>query len=112
MRFHARPRAYRSSSSHNAGCTDAAKKGVQKHKDWDYGQNNKTIFKEYDFKAKHGIEGVGRADAVDLGNRIVYELKPNNARAIRQGWKQLNRYTAALEEAFPGTEWIKILITY
>ncbi len=55
---------------------------------------------------------VGRADAVDLKNRIVYELKPNNARAIRQGWKQLNRYTAALEKAFPGTEWIRILITY
>ena len=97
---------------HNAGCTDAAKKGIQKHNDWDYGQNKKTIFKEYDFKARHGIEGVGRADAVDLGNRIVYELKPNNARAIRQGWKQLNRYTAALEELFPGTEWIKVLITY
>ena len=95
---------------HNAGCTEAAKKGVQKHKDWDYGQNNKTIFKEYDFKTRHGIEGVGRADAVDIGNRIVYELKPNNTRAIRQGWKQLNRYTAALEKAYPGTEWIKILI--
>ncbi len=58
------------------------------------------------------IKGIGRADAVDTGNYIVYELKPNNTRAIRQGWKQLNRYVAALEQAFPGSKWIKILITY
>ncbi len=91
---------------HNAGCTDAAKKGIQKHKEWDYGQNNDTIFKEVK------LGNAGRADAVDFGNRIIYELKPNNPRAIRQGWKQLNRYAAALEKLDPGSQWIKILITY
>ena len=42
----------------------------------------------------------------------IYELKPNNPRAIRQGWKQLNRYAEALEKLEPGSQWIKILITY
>lgn len=83
----------------------ATKRGKQMHKEWDYGQNGKSIFKEYK------IDGVGRADAVDLGNRIVYELKPNNQRAIRQGWKQLTRYVNALETKYGGT-WIRILITY
>ena len=69
-------------------------------------ENKKIIFKEVK------LGNAGRADAVDFGNRIVYELKPNNPRAIRQGWKQLNRYTATLEQEFPGSEWIKILITY
>jgi hypothetical protein len=87
------------------GNTSAAQRGKAMHKNWDYGQNGKTIFKEY------SISGVGRADAVDFGNRIVYELKPNNPRAIRQGWKQLTRYMNALEEQYGGT-WMRILITY
>ena len=91
---------------HNAGCTDEARKGIQKHKEWNYGQNKKTIFKEVK------LGNAGRADAVDFGNHIVYELKPNNPRAIRQGWQQLNRYAEALEKLEPGSQWIKILITY
>ena len=87
------------------GESAATKRGRQMHSDWDYGQNGTTIFKEY------SISGVGRADAVDFGNRIVYELKPNNTRAIRQGWKQLTKYVNALEEQFGGT-WIRILNTY
>ena len=42
---------------------------------------------------------------------IVYELKPDNVRAIRQGWRQLTRYRNALEEKFGGI-WISILDTY
>jgi len=87
------------------GETAATKRGKQMHKDWDYGQNGTTIFKEF------SIPGVGRIDAVDFGNRIVYELKPNNPRAIRQGWKQLNKYVSALEELYGGS-WIKILEIY
>lgn len=63
---------------HNAcGETTATARGKQMHKDWDYGQNGTTIIKEY------SISGVGRVDCADLANRIVYELKPNNPRAIR-----------------------------
>lgn len=91
---------------HNGcGNTPAAQKGKAMHKNWDYGQNGTTFRKEVT------IPGVGRADAVDFANRIVYELKPNNTRAIRQGWRQLNKYVNALEETYGGT-WIRILITY
>ena len=83
----------------------AMARGRKVHSDWDYGQNGKTILKEV------SIPGAGRADAVDFANRIVYELKPNNQRAIRAGWKQLNRYVSGLEKEFGGT-WIKILLTY
>ena len=80
-------------------------KGQEVHKKWNYGQNDKT------FKKEVTIPGAGRADAVDFTNRIVYELKPNNARAIRAGWRQLNKYAGALEKTYGGS-WIKILITY
>ena len=33
-----------------------------------------------------------RADFVDEANKIIYELKPNNPRGLRQGIKQLQRY--------------------
>ena len=92
---------------HNScgGENAATKRGRQMHKEWDYGQNDTTIFKGYT------IPNTGRADAVDFGNHIVYELKPNNARAIRQGWRQLTNYMNALEE-MDGGNWIRILLTY
>ena len=91
---------------HNAcnGNVKAAQRGTKIHKAWDYGQNGTTFVKEYN------IPGVGRADAVDFAKRIVYELKPNNSRAIRQGWRQLNRYAQALEK--DGGAWMKVLVTY
>ena len=85
---------------------DAMTRGRQMHKQWDYGQNKTT------FKTEVSIPGAGRADAVDFVNHIVYELKPDNLRAIRQGWRQLNRYVAGLEAMEPGSRWIKILVTY
>ena len=33
-----------------------------------------------------------KADFVDEANKIIYELKPNNPRGLRQGIKQLQRY--------------------
>ena len=85
---------------------DAMTRGRQMHKQWDYGQNKTT------FKTEVSIPGAGRADAVDFVNHIVYELKPDNLRAIRQGWRQLNRYIVGLEAMEPGCRWIKILVTY
>ena len=90
---------------HNA-CTKAAQRGTRIHNKWNYGQNGTTFRKEV------RLGTAGRADAVDFANHIVYELKPNNTRAIRQGWQQLNRYVKSLEELEPGSQWIKILITY
>lgn len=76
--------------------------GKKVHKAWDYGP---SVTKEY------SIPGVGRADGVDFVNRIVYELKPNNPRAVRQGWRQLTRYANGLESRYGGN-WIRILVTY
>ena len=80
----------------------AATKGRKIHKAWNYGAG---------VKKEVVIQGAGRADGVDFVNRIVYELKPNNPRAIRQGWRQLTRYANALEELDNGN-WIRILVTY
>ena len=33
-----------------------------------------------------------RIDFIDFENHIIYELKPNNPRAIKQGYKQLDMY--------------------
>ena len=88
---------------HNAcGENSAAKLGRQKHKYWDYGP---TVKKEVT------IPGAGRADGVDFLNHIVYELKPNNPRAIRQGWRQLTKYANALEQLDYGN-WLRVLVTY
>ncbi len=56
--------------------------------------------------------GAGRADGVDLTHTTVYELKPNNPRAIRQGWRQLDRYAKALEKQYHTGPWTKVLVTY
>ena len=84
------------------GETTATARGKSMHKNWDYGA---SVQKEV------SIPRVGRADGVDFTNRIVYELKPNNTRAIRQGWKQLTKYANALEK-IDGGNWIRILVTY
>ncbi len=83
------------------GETSATKRGRQMHKDWDYGPCVKKEVK---------IPGAGRADGVDPINHIIYELKTNNPRAIRQGWRQLTRYANALEQ--DGSQWIRIFVTY
>ena len=88
---------------HNScGETSATKLGKQMHKSMEYGGP---------VKKEVLIPGTGRADGVDFVNRIVYELKPYNARAIRQGWRQLTRYANALEQT-DGGNWIRILVTY
>ncbi len=43
-----------------------------------------------------GIKGFGRADAINLSKRVIYELKPNNVESILQGLQQLDRYRAGM----------------
>ena len=81
------------------GETSATRRGRQMHKDWDYGPG----------VAKERVIAPGsRVDGIDTMNKIVYELKPNNARAIRQGLKQLDRYLSILGES----EWAGVLVLY
>ena len=47
---------------------------------------------------ERSIVGVGRADAIE--KNIIYELKPNNARSIEKGIKQLHKYNNALVGKF------------
>ncbi|MGU3410563.1 RHS repeat-associated core domain-containing protein [Microbacterium sp. M1A1_1b] len=75
------------------GETGATAYGRQMHKDWSYGRGYVKEFR---------INGTRmRADAVNLRTRHVIELKPNNARSIRLGQRQLRRYIRELNKQFP-----------
>lgn len=52
-----------------------------------------------------------RADAVNPITREVIELKPNNARAIRTGERQVERYVQELEQ-LTGQKWTGRVETY
>ena len=80
--------------AHNAGCggnkgsanpkvKDAAAKGRQMHKDYDYGDG---VVKE------KTLPSGKRMDGYDADNKIIHELKPNNPKAIKKGMKQLDGY--------------------
>ena len=83
---------------HNAGCSDAARNGIKKHKEWNYGEGVKKEVK---------IGPGARVDGYDKLNKIIYELKPNNPNAINRGLRQLDRYLDIL-----GDGWVGILLTY
>ncbi len=88
--------------SQNPNTYNSAKKGREMHKNWDYGEG---IEKEVSL-------GKGnRADAIDFENHIIYELKPNNPRAIARGNKQLERYKKAAESIYGG-QWATRIIVY
>ncbi len=80
------------------GETPATKRGREMHKNWDYGDG---VLKE------QKIGPGARVDGIDYTNKIVYELKPNNPRAISRGIKQINRYLNIL-----GDGWTGKVITY
>lgn len=81
------------------GETPATRRGCQMHADWDYGPS----------VAKDVSIGPGaRVDGIDDINHIVYELKPNNSRAIQRGLKQLDRYLAILG----AEDWAGVLVLY
>ena len=86
---------------HNANCggeTPAAKRGRKIHKEWNYGEG---------VKKERKIGPGARVDGIDYDRKIIYELKPNNTRAIRRGIKQLERYIR-----IKGDGWRGELITY
>jgi RHS repeat-associated protein len=55
-----------------------------------------------------------RIDFLDIKNAKVYELKPNNPRAVRAGMKQLNGYIDELKQIpeFKNKKWEGILEVY
>lgn len=52
-----------------------------------------------------------RVDYIDIENKIVYELKPNNPNQIRKGTKQLAGYLEEIESVL-GEGWSAVLDTY
>lgn len=55
-----------------------------------------------------------RADFVDFENGIIYELKPTNPRAIREGKRQLKNYLEEIEkiEQYKQIKWQTVLELY
>lgn len=85
---------------HNTcGETFATKRGRQMHNEWDYG-----LGVEKEVKIGTGA----RVDGLDVINKIVYELKPNNPRAIQRGLRQLDRYLGILG----ADDWAGVLVLY
>lgn len=52
-----------------------------------------------------------RPDFVDFRTKTIYELKPFNPKAMRQGWKQLYKYQKFFQQKY-GETWNFILDTY
>ncbi len=78
--------------THNNGCggeNPAAARGRQQHKDKDYGPG---------YEKEVRLPSGKVADAVNVEEGIVKELKPNNPRAIKRGERQAGGYAAELEE--------------
>jgi RHS repeat-associated protein len=96
-------RASGSGKKGSSGDTAATRRGKGAHKAYHYppGAEREVT-----------IKGAGRADAVDFQRRIVYELKPNNARAYREGQRQVQRYVDALNKQFRGKRFQGVVLTY
>jgi hypothetical protein len=64
------------------------------HREYDYG---KGVEKEVRLPSGR------RMDGYDRKKKVIYELKPNNKRAVKRGIKQLNRYVNEANKVFgPG----------
>lgn len=62
-------------------------------------------------KKNSGYQVEKKIDFIDFIEKIIYELKPNNPRAIRAGQKQLDTYHQEVEKIF-GKGFTKQLDTY
>jgi RHS repeat-associated protein len=81
--------------------------GQQMHRAYKAGlANGVTTFKEFRFATGR------RADFIDFEKGVISELKPNNPRAIREGYQQLEQYLQDARSQFPGINWRTTLDTY
>ena len=84
------------------GETDATRAGRAAHKNYNPGPS---------YQKEVTLPSGRRADAVDIGNRIVRELKPNNPNAVRQGRRQVEQYRRELQSEY-GDDWTGVVDTY
>lgn len=88
----------------SGGESAKAARGREAHKNYE-----NALGEGYDFNK--ALPSGKRPDAVDLENRIVRELKPDNARAIRRGERQVEGYKNELEQ-LTGEKWTSKVDTY
>lgn len=84
------------------GETAFTKAGRTAHKLWDAGEG---------FAKEVTLRSGKRADAVNWATRVVKELKPDNANAIRKGTAQVAKYAKELSE-MTGEVWKGVVETY
>jgi RHS repeat-associated protein len=77
------------------GSTPANRLGQQMHKMYKAGDILDGV-RIKEFSLPSGL----RIDFIDLENKIIYELKPNNRRAIRAGERQLEMYRKEVESIY------------
>jgi hypothetical protein len=75
------------------------KLGQQMHKSYKADKVLKRV-REKEFRLPSGK----RIDFIDFEKKIIYELKPNNPQAIKQGRKQLEAYKKEVERIY-GKGW-------
>ena len=78
------------------------------------GQEMHKAYHAGEYGKEYRLPSGKRIDFLDLKNRRIYELKPFNPRAMKQGEKQLQMYLKELETIpdFQGWKWKTILETY
>ena len=80
----------------------ALKRGKEAHDKWNPGS---------DYVLNRPLPSGKRPDAVNWKTREVVELKPNNPRAIKRGWRQVEGYLRELER-MTGKKWTSRVETY
>ncbi len=88
----------------SGGESAKAARGREAHKNYE-----NTLGEGYEFNK--GLPSGKRPDAMDAENRIVRELKPDNARAIKRGERQVEGYKRELEHT-TGDKWTSHVDTY
>jgi hypothetical protein len=83
--------------------TPPARYGREIHRTFDYGPG---------FRREFTLPSGRRPDAVNLRERVVAELKPNNPAAIPRGLRQHEVYKRELDEVYPGAPFETRLETY
>jgi RHS repeat-associated protein len=94
----------KSKKGKRGGESAAAARGRLIHAEYDFGPGYKT--------RSNQLPSGRKPDAVNYDTGHVYELKPNNPRAIKRGEKQLGEYLKELQEWKPEKKWSGTVITY
>ena len=91
----------------NPATQSALKYGQEQHKLY-----NPGVLDGNNYLLNREIPGTQlRPDAIDLQNKVIRELKPDNARAIERGNLQLQKYIDSANKAFGG-EFKGVIDTY